>query len=73
MGQRPTLAAHAPTGRHWIERWAARARPDVVVANSRHTLRVVRALFPDTKSAVVRCTPPPAVEQGDARSRLRGR
>ena len=34
-------------GRHWIERWAARCRPDFVLANSRFTAGSLQKLFPE--------------------------
>ncbi len=34
-------------GRHWVERWAARTRPDRVICNSRHTASTLPRLYPD--------------------------
>jgi glycosyltransferase involved in cell wall biosynthesis len=46
-------AQDVPTGRHWLERWARRTRPDLVLANSRHTQAAVPKLFPGVRSEVV--------------------
>lgn len=43
-------------GRHWLERWARRTTPDLVVANSQMTRRAVEAhLFPAAPSEVLHC------------------
>jgi glycosyltransferase involved in cell wall biosynthesis len=47
----------ALTGGGWVERWAARTQPDVLVANSRFTLAAARAVFPAPPGEVVH---PPA-------------
>jgi glycosyltransferase involved in cell wall biosynthesis len=45
-GQRLAFWAHdIPTGRHWLERWARRTNPDVVIANSNFTNAAVPKLF----------------------------
>ena len=36
----------APDGRHWLERWAGRTPPDLVVANSNYTNSLMPNLFP---------------------------
>lgn len=41
------------TGRHWLERWARRTPPDVVVANSLHTAGTVGRVFPGVPCEVV--------------------
>jgi glycosyltransferase involved in cell wall biosynthesis len=52
-GVRLVCTIHNPTdGRHWSERWAARSRPDRVVANSRFTAGTVGAIFPGVPVAV---------------------
>ncbi len=43
----------ASAGTHWLERLAGRSRPDLVLANSRHTASMVGRLFPG---------PPPRTE-----------
>ena len=54
-GVRLVNAVHGVlTGRHWLERWAARTRPDALVANSRFTAGPASALFGRT-AAVVHC------------------
>jgi glycosyltransferase involved in cell wall biosynthesis len=43
---------HNPAlGKHWLERWANRTPPDLVIANSQFTASTTR-LFPDIRSAV---------------------
>jgi glycosyltransferase involved in cell wall biosynthesis len=42
---------HAPSpGRHWLERWARRTMPDVVLCNSQFTAATLSQLYPRTKS-----------------------
>ncbi len=46
-GVRLVHMVHGPmAGRHWLERWAARTPPDLVLANSRFTAGTVPAVFP---------------------------
>jgi glycosyltransferase involved in cell wall biosynthesis len=40
-------------GRHWLERWAGRVRPDLVLANSRATEATLANLFPGVRSEVL--------------------
>jgi glycosyltransferase involved in cell wall biosynthesis len=40
-------------GRNWLERWAARTPPDLVIANSRFTARSVATVFPATPTDVL--------------------
>lgn len=54
---------HAPAdGRHWLERWARRTTPDLVVCNSRFTAATLPALYPRARAEVVYCpvAPPDA-------------
>jgi glycosyltransferase involved in cell wall biosynthesis len=44
----------AVTGRHWLERWAARHRPVFAIANSHYTLDTMASLFVDMPSTVHR-------------------
>jgi glycosyltransferase involved in cell wall biosynthesis len=72
-GARLVAWAHAPMrGDHWLERWAARTRPDAVIANSRFTAAAVADLFrPAPVEVIPPPVPPPArVERGE-RARLR--
>ena len=46
-------AHDAANGRHWLERWASRIRPDVVIGNSLFTKTTVPALFPDAPCRIV--------------------
>jgi glycosyltransferase involved in cell wall biosynthesis len=60
---------HAPaTGRHWLERWARRSTPDLVVCNSRFTSESAHLLYPRTRAEVVHCP----VSMGEAIPRLSG-
>jgi glycosyltransferase involved in cell wall biosynthesis len=43
------------TGRHWVERWAARATPDLAICSSRFVATMLPALFPDTIAQVLYC------------------
>jgi glycosyltransferase involved in cell wall biosynthesis len=57
LGVRLVNVVHGEvTGRHWIDRWAARTLPDAVVANSRFTAGSVQHLFSDVPVKV--CYPP---------------
>jgi glycosyltransferase involved in cell wall biosynthesis len=56
-------------GRHWLERWARRYPPDLVLANSRWTQGGVPNLFPTTNSAVLYL--PVAAPGGDQRQQRR--
>lgn len=61
----------ATPGRHWLERWAARTRPDVALCNSHFTAATLPALYPDVAPQV---EPPPVPERAPtpgARERLR--
>jgi glycosyltransferase involved in cell wall biosynthesis len=63
----------AASGKHWIERWAGRCRPDLVIANSRFTLGTLTRIYPcSTASAIVHCPvpAPPAADPIDI-ARLR--
>src|SRR5438445_946669 len=40
-------AHDVPTGHHWLERWARRTTPDLVLANSRFTQAAMANLFPN--------------------------
>ena len=42
-------------GRHWTERWARRANPDLVVCNSRFTACSAAAVYPKTARQVLYC------------------
>jgi glycosyltransferase involved in cell wall biosynthesis len=58
----PTVffAQDTHAGTHWLERWARRTRPALVLANSRWTHSHLRNLFPGVPSAVVY---PPAADR----------
>ncbi|MGL6075799.1 MAG: glycosyltransferase family 4 protein [Fimbriiglobus sp.] len=46
-----TFAHDTWAGRHWVERWAKRTLPDLVLANSHFTLKTVQSLFPSVNNA----------------------
>jgi glycosyltransferase involved in cell wall biosynthesis len=53
-GIRLAYAVHGVVGRDsWLSRWAARTRPDVVIANSRFTAGSAATLFPQSPVEVV--------------------
>jgi glycosyltransferase involved in cell wall biosynthesis len=60
------------TGRHWIERLAARTPPDLVLANSRSTAATLPQLFPTAPAEVLYypVEPPPAVDRASTRARV---
>jgi glycosyltransferase involved in cell wall biosynthesis len=41
------------TGRHWLEAWARKTQPALVVCNSHATQATVKKLFPDVSSQVI--------------------
>jgi glycosyltransferase involved in cell wall biosynthesis len=72
-------AAHLPLvlwrhaagdGRHWLDRWARRTPPDLMICNSGYTQRALSAAFPETRSDVVYCPVacPPAYDDDDRAS-----
>ena len=55
-GVRNIFWMHGPaTGRHWVERWAARTPPALAICNSHFTAATLPHLFPDTVSEVLYC------------------
>ena len=61
-GCRLGITVHGPlTGQHWVERWALRTRPDLVIANSRYTAAAARGAFPGVPVSVwyLPVAPPP--------------
>jgi len=61
------------SGRHWLERWAKRTIPDVLIANSRFTAASLRCLFPKMEAEVVYCpiAPPQIAHRAEVRRRVR--
>ena len=45
----------ASSGRHWVERWAARTPPDLAMCNSRFTASMLPHIFPHTTAEVLYC------------------
>lgn len=45
-------------GAHWLERWARRTPPDLVVCNSRFTAESAQRLYPRARAEVVYCPVP---------------
>jgi glycosyltransferase involved in cell wall biosynthesis len=66
----------AVTGKHWLERWAARHRPKFAIANSHYTLETLAALFGGIPSVVHRypvafpSTPLTSAERASVRAEL---
>lgn len=47
---------HSPaTGKHWLERWARRMPPDLILCNSNFTAATSARLFPNVKTETVYC------------------
>jgi len=46
-------AHDAAKGKHWLERWARRVPPDIVIGNSRYTQGTLPLLYPDAPSKIV--------------------
>jgi glycosyltransferase involved in cell wall biosynthesis len=65
---------HSPaTGKHWLERWARRVSPDLVLCNSNFTAATSVQLFPQVKTETVYCpvAAPAAVDVDKVRSEVR--
>jgi glycosyltransferase involved in cell wall biosynthesis len=45
----------ATDGRHWLERWASRTRPDLALCNSRFTAASLGNLYPSVSTATIYC------------------
>jgi glycosyltransferase involved in cell wall biosynthesis len=75
----PVVLSHTPnliywahgcsTGRHWTERWAARTKPAIVVANSQFVGRSVPTLFGPLPTEVIYYPASSALERAAGRSR----
>jgi glycosyltransferase involved in cell wall biosynthesis len=51
---------HAPShGRNWLERWARRTEPDIVLCNSRFTAATLSELYPRARTENVYCPAAP--------------
>src|SRR6266516_4135248 len=59
----------APSGQHWLERWARRTRPDKVICCSEFTSSLLWKLYPDVPKEVV-YAPVPSVKQMSDSERL---
>lgn len=52
---------HGPAGgKHWLERWARRTLPDLVLCNSQFTATSVAQLYPQVDAEVIYCPVAPA-------------
>jgi glycosyltransferase involved in cell wall biosynthesis len=62
-----------PNGKGWLERWARRTRPDLVLANSEFTARSIDMLFPGAKTVVQRYPVPahPILDRAATRACVR--
>ncbi|HET6574199.1 MAG TPA: glycosyltransferase family 4 protein [Fimbriiglobus sp.] len=73
-GVRLVFAAHNFLARrHWVERWAARTRPDRVIANSHATAATTPTVFPGQVAEVVYypVAPAPVADPAAARAAVR--
>ena len=62
-------AAH---GKHWVERFARRAKPDIALCNSRYTANTLPTLFPALRAEVLHCpVPKPSTLKPGARTTTR--
>ncbi len=43
------------TGKHWLEKWAARSTPDWVISNSRYSAQCMAQMFPGIPHQVLHC------------------
>jgi glycosyltransferase involved in cell wall biosynthesis len=57
-------AHDAYSGRHWLERWCRRTRPDIILANSGFTRSRTANLFPGVPGVVVHQPVPPLPSAG---------
>ena len=61
---------HGPAnGKHWLERWARRTTPDLVLCNSQFTAATSSQLYPGVRSETVYCpvAPPTLTSETDRR------
>lgn len=59
---------HAPAdGRHWLERWARRTKPDMVLCNSRFTAASVSTLYPRARRETIYCPVAPSKITGSSK------
>ena len=65
-GVRSTFWLHGPAGGHWLDSWARRTRPDLVLCNSRYTAATAPQLFPATRSVVLHYPVAPGPELAPA-------
>jgi glycosyltransferase involved in cell wall biosynthesis len=64
----------AAAGRHWVERWAAMAPPDLAICNSRFTAASLCALYPNAPAEVLYCpvaAQPAGAQPGSERAAAR--
>ena len=73
FGVRLVHALHGETNpKHWLNRWATRTSPDVVIANSHFIAEQTKALFPNIGTDTVYLpVESPAVNKEDARQAIR--
>jgi len=62
----------APSGQHWLERWAKRTRPEKVICCSEFTSSLLWKLYPDVRKEVV-YAPVPSVKRMSDSERLAAR
>jgi glycosyltransferase involved in cell wall biosynthesis len=55
---------HGPAnGRHWLERWARRTQPDLVLCNSNFTASTASLLFPEVRTKTIYCPVAPSTPE----------
>jgi glycosyltransferase involved in cell wall biosynthesis len=59
------------SGKPWVERWAARTRPDLVICNSRFTAGTVSSLFVGVDSVVLYAPVRSGADEGEDRASIR--
>jgi glycosyltransferase involved in cell wall biosynthesis len=65
---------HGPAdGKHWLERWARKTKPDLVLCNSQFTAASLSKLYPGVRSETVYCpvAPPSLARSEEERSKTR--
>lgn len=64
----------ATEGKHWLERWARRTRPDLALCNSKFTETTLKNLYRDVQSRVIYCpVMPGTVSKGFDRTAVRAK
>src|SRR4051794_18404780 len=71
-GIRSVLSVHGLLSvRHWLDRWASRTPPDLILVNSQFTSRSVPSVFPGTPFQVWHAPSAPPTANGSVRFKVR--